>query len=385
MLTRLSLVIRAVPMSALLSMRIVKISSCRRTWLSTSKPRSASRPYITAAWRSSSLTIWATTCFSSTPGAFMIHGTYPYPPASSESACIVMRWTRLSRYSGVISPADSSRSPVVILLIIVCSRLLIARPPSRSFHHANGLALRARDRPRRDQRHLDAQSQRRLEPRGHLAAQLADRRVIRRHAGAPLQERRRRLDLDLNTGQGGRPVDHQQVLRHQVGHPQQGALDLRGIHVHSLDDKHIVGPADQAGHARRRSPAAARRRRERGDVAGAVTDERHGALGQCGQHELALLARAERLAAPRVDDLGQEVVVGNVQALARLALTGDAGTDDLAEAVDVVGRTAEPGLERAPHAVRPRLGAEHPVAQPRLLRLSPLAVQDPRLVGREGG
>src|SRR3989475_4894232 len=62
MFTRLSLVMRAVPISASDSMRIVKISSCRRTWLSTSKPRSASRPYMTVAWRSSSFTIWATTC-----------------------------------------------------------------------------------------------------------------------------------------------------------------------------------------------------------------------------------------------------------------------------------------------------------------------------------
>ena len=30
---------------------------------------------MTVAWRSSSFTIWATTCFSSTPGAFAIHGT----------------------------------------------------------------------------------------------------------------------------------------------------------------------------------------------------------------------------------------------------------------------------------------------------------------------
>jgi hypothetical protein len=30
---------------------------------------------MTFAWRVSSFTIWATTSFSSTPGAFMIHGT----------------------------------------------------------------------------------------------------------------------------------------------------------------------------------------------------------------------------------------------------------------------------------------------------------------------
>src|SRR3989454_8734807 len=370
MLTRLSLVMRWVPMSASGSMRIVKIWSWTATWRSTSTPRSASRPYITAAWRSSSLTIWATTCFSSTPGAFMIHGTYPYPPASSESACIVMRWTRLSRYSGVISPADSSRSPVVILLIIVCSRLLIACPPSRSFHHANGLALRARDRPRREQRDLDVQSQRGPQPRRHLAPELADFRVIGLDAAASLQERRRRLHLDLDAGQGGGPVDDQQVLGHEVRHPQQGALDLRRVHVHTLDDKHIVGPADEAAHSRRCPPATARRRRERGDVAGPIADDGHRALGQRGQHEFALLTRPQWFAGRRVDDLRQEVVVGDVQALARLALAGDPGADDLAEPVDVVGR-AEARLERAANAVGPGLSAEHPVAESELLRLAP--------------
>src|SRR5438034_1218944 len=103
---------------------------------------------------------------------------------------MVMRCTRLSRYSAVISPADSSRSPLVILPIIVCSRLLMARPPSRSFHHANGLALRARDRPRREQRDLDVQSQRGPQPRRHLAPEPADFRVIGLDAAASLQERR---------------------------------------------------------------------------------------------------------------------------------------------------------------------------------------------------
>src|SRR5215470_10919062 len=117
-----------------------------------------------------------------------------------------MRWTRFSRYSGVISPVDSSRSPPAILLIIVCSRLTITRPPSRSFHDANGLALRARDRPGRDQPDLDAQSQRRPEPGSDLATQPTDLRVLGLHAAASLQERRSRLHLDFDAGQGRGPV-----------------------------------------------------------------------------------------------------------------------------------------------------------------------------------
>src|SRR5438128_1796340 len=116
-----------------------------------------------------------------------------------------MRWTRFSRYSGVISPADSSRVPLVIRSIIVCSRLLlIAHPPSRSFHHANGLAFGARDRARGHQRHVDVEPQRRSQAGGHLATKLAHLGMIGLEAPAPLEERGRRLDLELDAGQRGR-------------------------------------------------------------------------------------------------------------------------------------------------------------------------------------
>ena len=69
---------RAVPMSASeSSSRRAKLWSWVPTWVPTSTPSSARRSYITLAWRVSSFTIWATTSFSSTPGAFMIQGTYP--------------------------------------------------------------------------------------------------------------------------------------------------------------------------------------------------------------------------------------------------------------------------------------------------------------------
>src|SRR5207247_56028 len=80
MFTRLSLVIRSVPMSASAATRMVKISSWALTWPPTSTPRSASSPYMTVAWRISSLTICATTCVSSPPGACDLGIASPMAP-----------------------------------------------------------------------------------------------------------------------------------------------------------------------------------------------------------------------------------------------------------------------------------------------------------------
>ena len=50
-----------------------------------------------------------------------------------------------------------------------------------------------------------------------------------------------------------------------------------------------------------------------GQVAGAVADHRHRLLGQRGEDQLALLAVGQHLAGHRVDDLGVEVVLPDVQ------------------------------------------------------------------------
>src|SRR4030081_1318552 len=71
---------------------------------------------------------------------------------------MVMRCTRLSRYSAVISSADSRRSPRSIFAIIARSSLMRGLLPSvyrlPLLDHAHGFALGARERARRHQRHL---------------------------------------------------------------------------------------------------------------------------------------------------------------------------------------------------------------------------------------
>ena len=79
---------------------------------------------------------------------------------------------------------------------------------------------------------------------------------------------------------------------------------------------------------------------EHADVPGAVAQQGEGLLGDGGEHQLALLAVGEDLAALRVDDLGDEVVLVDVHARLGRALEGHAGAGQLGEAVDVIGLDA---------------------------------------------
>ena len=96
---------------------------------------------------------------------------------------------------------------------------------------------------------------------------------------------------------------------------------------------------------------------------GAVAQQREGLLGERRDDELALLAVRARLAARRVDDLEQQVVLVDVQAAGAVALAGDAGTHDLGEAVVVGGADAERALDLGLHPVGAGLAAEEAEAE----------------------
>jgi hypothetical protein len=84
------------------------------------------------------------------------------------------------------------------------------------------------------------------------------------------------------------------------------------------------------------------------------------------------------------DDLREEVIVGDVKAIARLAFAGDPGADDLGETVDVERDEVERSLERGPNPVGPWLGAEHPDPQAELAGLPALLGERLGEMEREG-
>src|SRR4029450_7270506 len=82
------------------------------------------------------------------------------------------------------------------------------------------------------------------------------------------------------------------------------------------------------------------------------------------EHELALLAGRERRARRRIDDLREEVVLVDVEALPRLhALRRHAGADQLREPVEVERRAAPETFELGPHRFGPRLRTEEAIAE----------------------
>jgi hypothetical protein len=168
-------------------------------------------------------------------------------------------------------------------------------------------------------------------------------------------------------------VHHELIVRCQIRQRQQRRLELGGVHVHTLDHQHVVGAALDARHPHRGPAAAARLEIQARHVAGPEAEDGQRPLGETGQDELALRARRQRLARPRVHHLGQEVVLVDVEAVPPLGTLGrDAGPDDLAEAVEVDRVDAPQSLDLAPQAFRPGLGAEEPVPQADAPRVHPM-------------
>src|SRR5262249_34487319 len=96
------------------------------------------------------------------------------------------------------------------------------------------------------------------------------------------------------------------------------------------------------------------------EVARAIADHGQRFLGERGDDQLALLAVRERRAAARIDDLGEEVVLPEGEAVLSLdALGGDAGPDDLGQAGEIERRERGFSLDGSPELVGPGLGAEH--------------------------
>ncbi len=170
------------------------------------------------------------------------------------------------------------------------------------------------------------------------------------------------------------PGQHAQVVRRQPLDREDLLLDLAREHVDAAHDHHVVGAAGDLLHP----PEGGVRRpgQQPGQVAGPVADHRHRLLAQRGEDELALLAVGQHLHRDRVDDLGQEVVLPDVQPVLGLAgLLADARAHHLRQPVDVDRPDAGPLLDRAPHLVGPRLRAEDADLQAGAARVDALGLE----------
>ena len=157
-------------------------------------------------------------------------------------------------------------------------------------------------------------------------------------------------------------------MRRGFAQAEQHAFDLRREHVDAADDQHIVAATEHLAHPDQGASAVAGGGVEHRQVAGAVAQHRHAFFGQSGQHQLALFAVRQYLAADRIDDFGEEMVFIDVQAVLAGAFAGHAGADDLAEAVDVERLDAESLLDLLPHSLRPGFGAKYAGFEREVLR-----------------
>ncbi len=90
-------------------------------------------------------------------------------------------------------------------------------------------------------------------------------------------------------------LDHELVVGRELRDREKRALDLAREDVHAADDQHVVGPADDPRHPGERAATGARLMRERGEVAGAVTQQRQRLLRQRREDELPDIAVRQRL------------------------------------------------------------------------------------------
>src|SRR5687768_12785614 len=137
---------------------------------------------------------------------------------------MVRRCTRLSRYSGVISSGDSSRTPCAIFAAISACRL-IARLLVSAYSGASlflddpdRLAFRSGQRARRDEGELDAEPDRLLQSLRDVRAQGHEGGMGGIESPAALDDGGGRLDLHFEAGERVAAVDDELVVGHQLDH-----------------------------------------------------------------------------------------------------------------------------------------------------------------------
>jgi len=148
---------------------------------------------------------------------------------------------------------------------------------------------------------------------------------------------------------------------------EQDGLDLRGEDVHAADDQHVIRSAADAFHTADRAAAGTlvAYSREMSRVRKRMTG--HPLLRDRRQDQFAFLAVAlDGFQSLGVNDLGIEMVLKDMEAAVRLTFGGDAGADDLGQAVDIKRGHAHPLARSSPHFLRPRLGSEDALFELRL-------------------
>lgn len=100
-------------------------------------------------------------------------------------------------------------------------------------------------------------------------------------------------------------VYQQEVVRLELRHFEDNGLYLRGEHVDTTDNQHVITTSQDAVHTNQCTSAGALIVVQGGEVLGTVAQQRHPLFGKVSEHQFAGLTRSNRLEGLRVYNLGK--------------------------------------------------------------------------------
>jgi len=144
-----------------------------------------------------------------------------------------------------------------------------------------------------------------------------------------------RLDLEQDMIKRAFAGKHDLIVACDLFKGRYDLLDLAWEDVHTANDEHVVSAPADTVHTPEGATAAALAFDDARDITCAVTKKRCALLGQGGKDDFSPLAFLKGLQGIRVDDLDDEVVFCDMQAILIAALTGDTGAHDLRKPIDI--------------------------------------------------
>ena len=168
------------------------------------------------------------------------------------------------------------------------------------------------------------------------------------------------LDVDVEALDAVAVLDDHAVVGQDAGDLEQRLLHLLREEVHAGDDEHVVeAPADLVEPRMGASAGAGGARDDSAAVAGLEAEHRQRLAGEGGDDDFAEFAVGQRPAGVVVDDLGDVVVVPDVQAAVVGAVHAErADAAGLGHAVDVEDLDAEAAVDALAHFAGEGLRAE---------------------------
>ncbi|MPN08048.1 hypothetical protein SDC9_155324 [bioreactor metagenome] len=125
-------------------------------------------------------------------------------------------------------------------------------------------------------------------------------------------------------------------MRRCLFHLEQNRFHLRGKHINTTDNKHIVRPAEAFPHPHQCPPAIAFIDKQPGKVSCAIAKKRHCFFGYGSENELAEFAVRKHFQCFGIDDFRDKMVFKNMVPVLTFTLHGYPRADNFAQTIYIV-------------------------------------------------